>query len=129
MHHFTKLDPPGLIITGVNIVAGLIIGIAQFDMELADAARTFTILTVGDGLVSQIPALLISTATGVRSPASTSVAIAARVSASAFYLWGRDENFFEWASSDILFVTLDATWRPRSGVAPPPSPAPARARR
>ncbi|MBU6429427.1 MAG: FHIPEP family type III secretion protein, partial [Cyanobacteria bacterium REEB65] len=55
----------GLIITIVNIVGGIIIGVLQHHMTLADAASTYTILTIGDGLVSQIPALLISTGTGM----------------------------------------------------------------
>ena len=55
----------GLIITAINIIGGLIIGTAQKDMALGDAAQTYTILTIGDGLVSQIPALLVSTAAGV----------------------------------------------------------------
>lgn len=55
----------GLVITAINIVGGLLIGIIQKGMPLSEAASTFTILTVGDGLVSQIPALLISTAAGI----------------------------------------------------------------
>lgn len=55
----------GLIITAVNIIAGLVIGAWQMGMPLAEAMTTYTILTVGDGLVSQIPALLVSTATGI----------------------------------------------------------------
>ncbi|MBN2714804.1 MAG: flagellar biosynthesis protein FlhA [Deltaproteobacteria bacterium] len=55
----------GLLITGINIVGGFIIGIAQFEMSAAESGATYTILTVGDGLVSQIPALLISTAAGI----------------------------------------------------------------
>ena len=55
----------GIIITFVNIIGGLIIGVLQKDMSVADAARTYTLLTVGDGLVSQIPALIISTAAGI----------------------------------------------------------------
>ncbi len=55
----------GLIIAGINILGGFIIGIMQLDMELADAAATYTILTIGDGLVSQIPSLLISIAAGL----------------------------------------------------------------
>lgn len=54
----------GLIITGVNILGGFAIGVLQLDMSPADAASTYTILTIGDGLVSQIPALLISIAAG-----------------------------------------------------------------
>lgn len=55
----------GLAITAINIVGGLIIGILQKGMPIAEAAKTYTILTVGDGLVSQIPALLTSTAAGI----------------------------------------------------------------
>lgn len=55
----------GLVITGINIVGGITIGTLQHDLPIADAASTFTILTIGDGLVSQIPALLMSTAAGV----------------------------------------------------------------
>ncbi len=55
----------GLIITCINILGGLAIGVVQHGMAFADAAATFTTLTVGDGLVSQIPALLVSTAAGI----------------------------------------------------------------
>ncbi|HSO18334.1 MAG TPA: flagellar biosynthesis protein FlhA, partial [Desulfosarcina sp.] len=55
----------GIIITLVNILAGLAIGVFQKKMNFADAAQTYTLLTVGDGLVSQIPALIISTAAGI----------------------------------------------------------------
>lgn len=55
----------GILITVINIIGGIIIGVAQNDMSFADAARTFTLLTVGDGLISQIPALIISTAAGI----------------------------------------------------------------
>ncbi|HET6567151.1 MAG TPA: flagellar biosynthesis protein FlhA [Rhodothermales bacterium] len=55
----------GLIITAINIVGGLIIGIVQHGMTASEAAQTFTLLSIGDGLVSQIPALLISTAAGI----------------------------------------------------------------
>ncbi len=55
----------GLVITAVNIVGGLIVGVAQNDMGFAEAGTTYTSLTVGDGLVSQIPALLTSIAAGL----------------------------------------------------------------
>jgi flagellar biosynthesis protein FlhA len=55
----------GIIITLLNIVGGLIIGTLQLGMSVGDAARTFTLLTIGDGLVAQIPALVISTAAGL----------------------------------------------------------------
>lgn len=55
----------GLIITAINILGGLVIGTLQKGMPVGEAATTYTILTIGDGLVSQIPALLISTAAGI----------------------------------------------------------------
>ncbi|MCD6380039.1 flagellar biosynthesis protein FlhA [bacterium] len=55
----------GIIITIINIVGGLIVGVAQGGMDVGEAARTYTMLTVGDGLVSQIPALVISTGAGI----------------------------------------------------------------
>lgn len=61
----------GIIITVVNIGAGFIIGVAQQGMPAAEAATTYTILTVGDGLVGQIPALIISTAAGMLVTRST----------------------------------------------------------
>ncbi len=54
-----------VLITAVNIVAGLIIGVAQHGLDLATAAETYTILTVGEGLVTAIPALLVSMAGGL----------------------------------------------------------------
>lgn len=54
----------GLVITGINVVGGILIGTLQHNMAVGEALQTFTVLTVGDGLVSQIPALLISTAAG-----------------------------------------------------------------
>ena len=63
---FVKGDATaGIVITIINIVGGLIIGLVQLHMDIRQALSTYTILTVGDGLVSQIPALLISTATGL----------------------------------------------------------------
>lgn len=55
----------GMVIMVVNIVGGLIIGVMQHDMSAGDAAHTYILLTIGDGLVAQIPALIISTAAGV----------------------------------------------------------------
>ncbi len=63
---FTQRDAlAALLITGVNIVAGLIIGVLQHGLDLATAARTYTILTVGEGLVTAIPALLVSMSGGL----------------------------------------------------------------
>ena len=63
---FVKGDAiAGIIITLINIGAGFVIGVLQKGMPMAEAARNYTILTVGDGLVAQIPALIISTAAGL----------------------------------------------------------------
>lgn len=63
---FVKGDAiAGIIIVLINLIVGMIIGIVQMDMDFTEAITHFSTLTVGDGLVSQIPALLISTATGI----------------------------------------------------------------
>ena len=82
----------GLLITGINLVGGFIIGMLQLDMTAAEAARTFTSLSVGDGLVSQIPALIVSTAAGIivtygTSSPSVGPAIAAQLTAHPQALW------------------------------------------
>jgi flagellar biosynthesis protein FlhA len=55
----------GLLIVFINIIGGIIIGVVSHGMEFAEAGRTYTLLTVGDGLVTQIPALIISVAAGL----------------------------------------------------------------
>ena len=55
----------GIVITLINIIGGLAIGVFQNDMSFAAAAQNYTLLTIGDGLVSQVPALIVSTAAGV----------------------------------------------------------------
>lgn len=55
----------GILILLINIIGGLIVGIAQHDMPMAEALETYTLLTIGDGLVAQIPALIISVAAGL----------------------------------------------------------------
>ncbi|HWU79696.1 MAG TPA: FHIPEP family type III secretion protein, partial [Caulobacter sp.] len=63
---FVKGDAiAGLIITGINIVGGIIIGVVQHKIPIGEAASSYTIMTIGDGLVSQIPALVISIAAGM----------------------------------------------------------------
>ncbi len=61
----------GLMITFINVIGGIIIGVAQKDLTFSQAAETYTILTVGDGLVSQIPALIVSTGAGLLVSKST----------------------------------------------------------
>jgi len=61
----------GIIITIINILGGLVVGVLQRGMPVADAVRVYTLLTVGDGLITQIPALIVSTATGMLVSRST----------------------------------------------------------
>ena len=76
---FVKGDAiAGLLINAINILGGFIIGVAEKGMSFTDALQNYTILTIGDGLVSQIPALLIATAAGLvvtRSAAGTALDI------------------------------------------------------
>ncbi len=70
---FVKGDAvAGIIITLINIIGGFLIGVFQFDLDVKTSASVYTILTIGDGLVSQIPALIISTATGIMITRSSS---------------------------------------------------------
>ena len=63
---FVKGDAvAGIIITVINIIGGFLIGVFQFGLDVGQSAQTYTILTIGDGLVAQIPALIVSTATGI----------------------------------------------------------------
>lgn len=63
---FVKGDAiAGIIIVMINLIFGIVVGVTQLGLPIADAAKQFSLLTVGDGIVSQLPALLISTATGI----------------------------------------------------------------
>ena len=63
---FVKGDAiAGIIITTINILAGIVIGVVMLDMDFMESIQTYTRLTIGDGLVSQIPALIISTSAGI----------------------------------------------------------------
>jgi flagellar biosynthesis protein FlhA len=61
----------GILILAINLVGGLVIGILQHDLAFGDAAQTYTLLAIGDGLVAQLPALLIATATAMLVTRST----------------------------------------------------------
>ena len=75
----------GILILLINIVGGLIIGVLQHDLSLADAARNYTLLAIGDGLVAQIPALVISIAAGlIVSRVSTEEDIAGQMLSNIF---------------------------------------------
>ncbi len=63
---FVKNDAvAGILITFINVIGGIVIGTVMGEMEILEAMQKYTLLTIGDGLVSQVPALLISTATGI----------------------------------------------------------------
>ncbi|MEA2100158.1 MAG: flagellar biosynthesis protein FlhA [Campylobacterota bacterium] len=84
---FVKGDAvAGIIITLINIIGGFLIGVFQHDMSVGDSASTFTLLTIGDGLVGQIPALIISTATGIMITRSS----------------GEGDNFAEGAINQLI---------------------------
>ncbi|WP_247646381.1 flagellar biosynthesis protein FlhA [Deefgea sp. CFH1-16] len=55
----------GILVMVINLIGGLLVGMLQHDMLFADAAKTYTLLTIGDGLVAQVPALIISVAAGI----------------------------------------------------------------
>ena len=88
----------GLLITGINILGGIYVGMVQQGMALASAAAQYTILTIGDGLVSQIPALIVSTASGI---VVTYSAGGTRVGKALGEQLGRDPRPL-WASAAIL---------------------------
>jgi len=85
---FVKGDAvAGIIITMINIIGGFLIGVFQHDMSVGDSASTFTLLTIGDGLVGQIPALIMSTATGIMITRSSG---------------DKDDNFAEGAINQMM---------------------------
>lgn len=88
----------GLLITGINILGGIYVGMVQRGLALDDAAAQYTILTIGDGLVSQIPALIVSTASGI---VVTYSAGGARVGSALAFQLGRDPQPL-WAAAAIL---------------------------
>lgn len=88
----------GLLITGINILGGIYVGMVQRGLPLQDAATQYTILTIGDGLVGQIPALIVSTASGI---VVTYSAGGARVGTALASQLGRDPQPL-WAASAIL---------------------------
>jgi flagellar biosynthesis protein FlhA len=82
----------GLVITAINIVGGFVIGVAQHGVDWRTAAQTYTVLTIGDGLVTQLPALLISTAAGIivtraASDADLGTEVAGQLLTSPRILW------------------------------------------
>ena len=125
-----------ILITAINIVAGLLIGTLQQGIELGEAARTYTVLTVGDGLVTLIPSLLVSIAGGITLTRAnsagllggeirqqllakpTTLYLASLVSASMCLIPGLPKLAF-------LSVAAALFWGARSTAAHPLAPAPA----
>lgn len=90
----------GLLVTGINIVGGIYVGVVQRGLTFAAAAGRYTVLTIGDGLVSQIPALMVSTASGI---VVTYSAGGKRVGRALGEQFGRDPRPL-WAAGGILAV-------------------------
>lgn len=68
----------GIVITVINLVGGFVIGMVQMGMSAGDALQRFSLLTIGDGLVAQIPALLLSVSTGIVVTRATAEATSAQ---------------------------------------------------
>jgi flagellar biosynthesis protein FlhA len=132
----------GMVILAVNIVGGLVVGVAMNGMPIQTALQRYTILTVGDGLVSQIPALLLSTATGlIVTRSSAQGNLASLVSAQVFqsprplYLAAGALGVFGlvpglpltplWALGALFFFLGRVVARHERKPEPPPAPKPA----
>lgn len=107
---FTQRDALAtILITAINIAAGLLIGVFQQGMQLADALRTYTILTVGDGLVTMIPSLLVSVAGGlVLTRASSSAPLGDELEKQLF---SRSSTL--WVAAGVLVVLALVPGMPR----------------
>ncbi|MBI5328540.1 MAG: flagellar biosynthesis protein FlhA [Deltaproteobacteria bacterium] len=90
----------GILITFINIIGGIIIGVVQQGMDITDAFSVYTILTIGDGLVAQIPALVISTAAGIIVTRAASETGMGREFASQFLLYPKAI----YGAAGVLFV-------------------------
>ncbi|HQO36786.1 MAG TPA: flagellar biosynthesis protein FlhA, partial [bacterium] len=100
----------GIIITVVNIIGGIFVGLIQENLEFFEVLRRYTILTIGDGLVSQIPSLMVSTAAGVVvTRAATDEALGANLSQQIF---AKPEAMFAASSALALIATIGALISP-----------------
>src|SRR6185295_2832927 len=107
-----------------NIVGGIIIGVAQKGMSFGDATHTFTLLTVGDGLVSQMPALIVSTAAGVMGivavlpgmPTLVFGALSLGTGALAFYAFKRKDARTALAAAETAGATAAPKEEPISSA-------------
>ncbi|MBI5070217.1 MAG: flagellar biosynthesis protein FlhA [Deltaproteobacteria bacterium] len=134
----------GLAITAINIVGGLVAGLLRDHLSLAQAAETYTLLTVGDGLVTQMPALLVSTGAGIVVTRATGEELGAQLgnqmlgrsrslSTSAVVLGaigllpGMPLLAFGGVAAALLLLARRAAATERAGVAPKAKPAEPRA--
>ena len=90
-----------ILITAINIIAGLLIGVFQQNIAIGEALKTYTVLTVGDGLVTTIPSLLVSVAGGIvlTRAASSSNSLGTEIGAQIF---GRPNTL--WIAAGLLTV-------------------------
>ena len=87
---FVKGDAmAAVIITGINLIGGIVVGVVQHHIAFGTATHTYSLLTVGDGLAAQIPALLISVATGILVTRSASEKDLGRISPTRSWARGR----------------------------------------
>ncbi|HOE10249.1 MAG TPA: flagellar biosynthesis protein FlhA [bacterium] len=100
----------GIIITVVNIIGGIFVGLIQEQLPIFEVLRRYTILTIGDGLVSQIPSLMVSTAAGVVvTRAATDEALGVNL---AQQIFARPEAMFAASSALALIATIGAVISP-----------------
>jgi flagellar biosynthesis protein FlhA len=93
----------GILITAINLVGGLVIGVGQMGVSLGEAAQSYTLLTVGDGLVSQIPALIVSTAAGMLV---SKAGVGGRVDAALVRQFGANPRTFQVTAGLLASLAL-----------------------
>lgn len=110
---FVKGDTiAGIIITVINILGGLIIGVGMNQMPMADAVSKYTVLTIGDGLCSQVPSLLMSISSGIVMTRSTAASTSLGKDVSAQVLSKPQSLFFACAFLFLIAVTAPITGLP-----------------
>lgn len=110
---FVKGDTiAGIIITVINILGGLIIGVALNQMPMADAVSKYTVLTIGDGLCSQVPSLLMSISSGIVMTRSTAAATSLGKDVSSQILSKPQSLFFACGFLFLILVTCGITGLP-----------------
>ena len=110
---FVKGDTiAGIIITVINILGGLIIGVAMNQMPMADAVSKYTVLTIGDGLCSQVPSLLMSISSGIVMTRSTAAATSLGKDVSSQILSKPQSLFFACGFLFLILITCGITGLP-----------------